>query len=203
MGWAFGLRLLVTIESPHSICFKEARNGFHPSIPNQPNNTKFSNNLFRWKLAIEAAFYHQRKIEFPDSSMLPETMNDLCIVEVKKLNEENITSESLDIINYAIKHREYLKRQIDNLNPDVVVCCGSIDWYDIIYQSNYKVEMKLAEAANKYIWQCDDRLVIDFAHPSTWPAWVNPGNKDTELFDVLCELLWHQETQKMIKVRQL
>lgn len=177
---------------------KESRQGFHPSKIDQPNETKFSKNLSRWSFAISNLFSKNLTVDFPDDDLLPDTMNHLCIVEVKKLNEEKPKSDPSEILEYAKNDKEFLKQQIDILEPDIVVCCGNIDWYDTIYEGNYEFEEKLSVIDNKSCWLVDNRLVIDFVHPTTWQPWIDPNERDYQLFDTLVRLLSEENVQNHI-----
>lgn len=177
---------------------KEARKGFHPSVSSQSSDNKLAKNLFRWTIAINTAINQSKLSNFPDDNLIPPTMDGLCIVEIKKLNEEKPTSNNNEILEYAKRDRYLLQQQIDILAPNIVVCCGDINWYDAIYENNYQVEEKLVIIDNKSCWLVNDRLVLDFSHPSTWPNWVDPNEKDVSLFETLGQLMTNSIVQENI-----
>lgn len=176
---------------PRILCLvKESRNGYHPSTPNQKTNTKFMRNLARWSYLIRESFQSSNEPAMPSNSDLPETNDNLAIVEVKKINEERKFSNSNDLMKYAIGDREFLKRQLDILNPQVVLCANTLEYYDAIYDWTYLADKKLISNGNTSCWLTDNRLVIGFYHPSTF-GWGDPGKNDIKYFSVLTELLFN------------
>lgn len=98
-----------------------------------------------------------------------------------------------EILSYAKKDKDLLRKQIDILDPQIVICCGTFDCYDVIYDYTYGTEEKLINFKNCSCWRVDKRLVIDFYHPSYWVK------GDRNLYEILCHLLHDGSTQKHLK----
>lgn len=183
---------------PKILCLvKESRNGYHPSVPNQKTNTKFMRNLARWSNVIKAAFESETPPSMPLNSDLPETNDALAIVEVKKVNEENNFSKYHDLNKYAIDDRDFLKRQIDLIAPHVVLCAGTLDFYDAIYDWSHLSDKKLIAIGNTNCWLTDSRLVIGFHHPSTF-GYGDPSTKDYEYYALLSKLVFDEAVKQAI-----
>lgn len=183
---------------PRIMCLvKEARNGYHPSAPNQKTDTKFMRNLARWSYLIREAFQSNTPPSMPSNAELPETNDMLAIVEVKKINEEKTFSNYHDLNKYAIDDRDFLKRQIDLIAPNVVLCTNTLDFYDAIYDWTHLSDKKLIAIGNNSCWLSDNRLVIGFYHPSTF-GWGDPSKKDDEYFSLLTKLLFDETVKGAI-----
>jgi len=141
---------------------------YHPATPLLPLNNNFAKNIARWSLLIEKAFAQTELPEMPVDAKLRNNNDSVAIIEVKKICEEKVTSLDREINAFARSDREFLKRQIEILKPHVVLCCATIDSYDIINNWTYKSDEKIASIkdAGEAIWLTDDRLVIGFKHPS-------------------------------------
>lgn len=164
---------------------KEAFGGYHPEWPDNAGRN-FGLNMSRWKHAISA--FYQQDFEYP---VLPENNQDLfdgvAIMEVKKMDESKNSSNNNEIFQYAIDHRELLKEQIELINPEVIVCCGTFIVYEKgIYESlgfvhiAYEIEGKLDAS----IFRHNGRIVVYFYHPSY------AMNKE-DAYNLLCKLFVH------------
>lgn len=167
---------------------KESRNGYHPSIPLQKVNTKFMRNIARWSLIIDKAFEQNELPTMPSNSDLRDFNDSVAIMEVKKINQENISSTSKDLNEFAFEDREFLKRQIKIINPHVILCAGTLDCFDIIHDYKYESHQKLFSIENTSVWLVDKRIIIGFKHPSTF-GWGDPNKNDNEAFAKLKNLL--------------
>ena len=171
---------------------KEARLGYHPCVKEQPTTSRFSRSIARWKIAIKKSIINNEKILLPKNYELPKYNDDVAIVEVKKLNEEKSFSNNGQICHYANQDKDFLKRQIDLLSPNVIVCCSTFQSYNIIYQNIYTVKKKLHSVDKCNSWLLDNRLVIDFFHPSTF------HKTSKYLFETIAELSNHDNIQMNI-----
>lgn len=181
-------KILFLVKEPHS--------GYHPSTPSMENpkiSGKFCLNIARWKFAIRKLYENSNEIPaFPNvedlRSWSENKIDDIAIVEVKKMNEEKKSSSNQEIIEYAKKDKEFLKEQIDLINPNIILCGNTFESYKTIYDN----DAKMAEQLN-YLWLdnaeidayvCSHRkrMIISFYHPSY--------RKSTEdLFELLCRVI--------------
>jgi hypothetical protein len=187
---------------------KESRNEFQPHTARQGVlGAKFMMNIARWKYVIGKYFGGQRgMLDFPTNELIMDYNDDVAIVEVKKLNEEKITSSKAELKRYAREDKEFLRQQIDLIDPHLVVCCYTIDEYHIIYDETYEPYDELyrliqpyQNGKNTYVaWNLSNRLVIDFYHPSTRGGGENNAT-DYRYFSALCQLMDAAEVQKFIQ----
>jgi hypothetical protein len=146
---------------------------------------QFSWNVARWRYVIKELFDNPRADIIYDkfNPALPVWVDDVALVEVKKLNEGASTSDNSDIKKYAKEDREFLQEQIEILNPDVIICCYTGDSYDQFRTPNEEY-VELFRKSNCPCYKDGNRLCIDFYHPSSF----TPFNS-IELFDILKEMI--------------
>lgn len=131
------------------------------------SNAPFAINVALWSYAIKTLYHNPgTQLPFPNPQFIKPGPHDLAFVEVKKLNHGNGTSKYGEIKKYAKQDKELLKEQIELIAPDVVLCANTIDFYDIIYDEIYSPYETLSEIGNCHCYRLDNRLVIDFYHPS-------------------------------------
>jgi hypothetical protein len=143
----------------------------------------FSLNITRWRQSLMDSYQKSPK-ETPFSPLeLPKQVNDIAIIEVKKLNEGKGSSSYNDIRYYARKDKDFIKEQIELLNPDIIYCCSTGDFYsDDIYGDEDWHHLICDSKCNCY--KHGNRLVIDFYHPST-----RSKQRERELFDILQRMI--------------
>lgn len=162
---------------------RAAEDDWEPSWGINRDANPFSWNVIRWRqLLID---FYNKTPEEPTflRQELPESVNDIAIIEVKKVNEGKGSSSYSDIRNYARRDRDFIKEQIELINPDIIFCCNTGDFYsdDIYGDEPWEELIKDSRCVcNKH----SNRLVIDFFHPST-----RSGKREKELFDILNRLI--------------
>ena len=77
-------------------------------------------------------------------------------VNIKKHDENKSNSNYKDILKYAVDDKDYIIEQIELINPDVIYCAGTFDFYKKI-DKNYR---KVSER----IYKSNDRIIIDYLH---------------------------------------
>jgi hypothetical protein len=115
---------------------KETNNDFEPSVPNQSIYGICGWNIARWTFAINELFKNPDVMpKFPERSDLPTGLSELGIamVEVKKIHGNSSCPNSI-IEFYAKNDSDLLRNQIDLINPQVIICCGTNKSYEIIYE---------------------------------------------------------------------
>jgi hypothetical protein len=166
---------------------KEAHGDYEPNLLPPSIGNSYSKNIARWRFALNTLYNNpSQKPKFPDNSIFEnpsDSFSDIALVEVKKLNENKNISSNNEIKDYAKQDATFLKKQIEIINPQIVFCCYTDESYDIIFEDDSFT--KLGSSINKcQAFKSNNKLVIDFYHPST-----RNGNRDRELFDTLCELI--------------
>lgn len=168
----------------------------------------FSKNIARWRQILIELFTNPAKELAFSNIELPETINDIAIIEVKKLNEREGSSNYYDIRNYAIIDKDFLIEQFELINPDIVVCCSTGDYYedDIFGEESWEQLLPVPiQRCNCY--KHGNRLVIDFYHPS-----YKSEAQSKELFETLCSLIkkgnvfekfgWKNEYEKTSQINK-
>lgn len=149
---------------------KESHSSYHPSTPSLVND-KFSRNIARWTNIIISNLHIKEKIVDPYSDDLQAAFDRIAIVEVKKINEDKTRSIFKDIEKFAWIGRAFLKEQLAILKPQIIVCCGTLVFYDIInnYSEEDKNEMEKLIYNNNGVmaWNTNDVIVLSFCHPSS------------------------------------
>lgn len=119
-----------------------------------------SNTFWRYMKGYEHIIrttYNNEIFNESDLSYIKEQVNNsIAYVNIKKDCQNKSTSNYNNIMNYAVNDKEYLMKQIDLINPDVIYCGGTIDFYNEIYSDSIMISDKVHESKN--------RIVIDFLH---------------------------------------
>lgn len=127
------------------------------------NSHTFWRRMRMWTYIITEV-YNDRIPTFEKALSIKEEPNkDIAYVNIKKnaqksKNKNEAKSVDSDIRSYAIRDKEFLQRQIDIINPSVVLCCSTFKFCDIIFNNIRRVSDNLYNSNG--IW------IIDFGHPS-------------------------------------
>jgi hypothetical protein len=149
---------------------KEAHGEYEPSIPTEIEK-KFNLNLARWKYLVEGFFTNGEVPNFPSDEILKGKNTGMAIVEVKKYDEGKKISSNEEIMHYAKRDAEFLREQIEIINPTVIICCGTFSSYeDGIYANiNDKIAHEyygVFENIDASIYTHRNRTILNFYHPS-------------------------------------
>lgn len=143
----------------------------------------FSLNIARWRqILIELYNNPTTELSF-DSINLPPGIEDIAIVELKKLNERKTPSVYNDIAKYAKQDKVFLIEQVELINPDIILCANTGDTLADHVFNDDKWE-RLISNSKCHCYKLDNRLIIDFYHPSTRTV-----GRAKELFDILYRLV--------------
>jgi len=71
----------------------------------------------------------------------------------------------------------------------VAVNCGTFEYNEIIYDYTYDKEEQMSTVVKHSCWNLDNRLVINFCHPSIWPYHQPEGQDDEDAFQALQEVM--------------
>jgi hypothetical protein len=139
------------------------------------NSKTFWRYMSIWIYAISEIWNGRSgKVENPKNIVKP--VNSIAYINIKKHIENRVASEYNDLLRYAKNDKEYLLRQINLINPHIIMCGGTL------YLLKEMVELK---NIGERIYAYNGRLVIDFYHPSS--------RKGYETFNELRELLLQKE----------
>ena len=172
---------------------KEAWGGYQPEIAHDAGS-RFGWNMMRWKKAIEQLYLDGTCVPAYISNDEASISNEGCaIVEVKKWDEDLRTSTKDDILAYARRDGDLLRKEIDLIGPEVVLCDGTTftAYNEFIYPGELKNAQNLnyippEETADKIsasiiLHKQKNRLVLNFYHPSA-------RYSAKSLHDLLCRL---------------
>ncbi len=149
---------------------------------NPNNNNVFSLNIARWWYIINSLYKYPHIMPDIENVDLPNLIDDISIVELKKLNEGKNISKNSDLKYFAIKDKEFIKEEIDLIDPNIVICANLGDIYgDNIYDDPWE---KIISDSKCHCYKHNNRLVIDMYHPST-----RSYKREVELFNVLCRMI--------------
>lgn len=147
---------------------KEAHSSYHPSDP-KAVDSKFTKNIARWANII-LSLMHVTTAANVFTDGLQEAYDSIAIVEVKKSDEGKKQSINKEIRKFAWLGRGFLQQQLQILDPHFIICCGTLESYDII--NNYSEEEKKLKERLIYendkikAWTSADTVVLHFCHPS-------------------------------------
>ncbi len=117
-----------------------------------------------------------------------EWLNSIAVVNVKKVNGKRY-SIMTNINKYAESDRAFLKRQIELIDPTVIICGYTIKSLNIILYNTKKKGVKNYKKPHKdwhYSTKINDKnvIVLDFYHPANWLAGGDLWNysKITEIY---------------------
>ena len=86
-----------------------------------------------------------------------ESFLSTAVVNIKK-REGGPSSDDDDLIKYVHEDGDLLKKQVESLSPNFVVCCNT--WHLV------KDVWSNAEKVSEQVYKIDDMLVLDFWHPA-------------------------------------
>ena len=88
-------------------------------------------------------------------------LKGIAIIDVKKINNSNSTSNNSIINKYAKNDKELLEEQNKIINPNIILCGATFSSYKIIFENSPEIK-KISSKCFIH----NDRLIIDFEHVS-------------------------------------
>lgn len=143
------------------------------------NGNHFWWNICYWKYVVKSLSQNIVPY-FINADELPESKNQykldsISYVNIKKQCDNKTKSDDREILRYAINDKDFLKEQIDLINPSVVFCSNiTFKCYETIYN-------KLNTSINDLYFLHNGRLIIKFYHPSYFQI---KGGRE-RLFEIL------------------
>ena len=100
------------------------------------------------------------------------------------MKKSNGTTQSdyADLLKYAQLDKEYLKREIEILNPDIIVCGNNSSLLRVLYGASIQSNGKVGDDGliDYYFMRqhgyalLGDRIILDYYHPANqYPAIMN------------------------------
>jgi hypothetical protein len=139
---------------------------------------------------ITTSFFNGKLPNFQESLRVKEFPNDsVAYVNLKKnvvQNErsKNTNSNGKDLQHYVDNDTEYLRSQIDLIDPDVIFCCSTFNYFQQLYPDN--------KFYNSRLYKVGDRIIIDYFHPSNRRSY----SSEFEQLSSLCKPLLFQPSEE-------
>ena len=99
-----------------------------------------------------------------DKNEMCDVVRDIAIINMQKLPSKNMTNTNHDDLYESIsKYGDLLKRQIELLNPNVLICANTFG----LYRKMFNLGEAERKEKNSIHYYCkDDKIYIDAYHPS-------------------------------------
>ena len=108
-------------------------------------------------------------------------LKSIAVVNIKKSNG-NVKSDYADLLDYAKTDLKFLKRELDILKPDVIVCGNNSSLLRLIYGAKIQDENRISSGGlidadfmrkNGFAF-IDSQIIIDYYHPANqYPSVLN------------------------------
>ena len=163
-------------ESTTDFDMRRWMNGTYKTPFNQVNFIVFKK-ILQWTSTV---FYNKEPSEtISDLRKQYKWDNDLfkkiAFINIKKYDGKNFSDEK-DLFAHVKAHKVQLQKQIELVDPTIVVCCGTIRFFFAIFEK--LVEIKKMENKNNRIYELElhghSIYLIDFFHPASY--------RETEIF---------------------
>jgi hypothetical protein len=125
-----------------------------------------------------------KKPNINDALKIKEEPNDsIAYVNIKKLAEKSeynneANSSDADILNYAISDKYFLLKQINLISPKIIICCGTFNFCDKIFNNIEKIGKKLYKTNEMYLF--------DFYHLSNRNGYKEEFNELKNIMGNYC-----------------
>lgn len=140
-------------------------------LHNNGNSWKSWNNIARWTKAILDNGSYSENISCEERH---NTLHRIAAINLKKQAGGN-RAKGKSLIEFAINDAEFLKRQIDEIAPDIIICCGysspksnaEILYENVLFPNN-STEWQYIPVTQKNIWffEYKNIPVVSFYHPN-------------------------------------
>ena len=111
-----------------------------------------------WCYAVHNATYTSPIFPKDKSEDLSNALMSSAVVNIKKSSGKK-SSDNQDLIWYVENDHEYIQKQIEWINPEFIICCGT--WSLV----NKRLWPNAKEIYDK-VWLADSYKLIDFGHPA-------------------------------------
>ena len=142
--------------------FCNCMNSYNYNQPNINDNfysNKTNRNISRLSYGLIA---NKNKTIGLSQSLLSDYYSSVATIEIKKSsnNTGSISSYDPTILKHAIFSHQFIKWQINELNPDIIVCCGSV------VSKFLRAHVYPTATANNKIYKHENVIIINSYHPS-------------------------------------
>lgn len=139
-------------------------------------------NTSRWIYAINELYKNREQkpnyYEIPNWEEGNKLLKSVAVVDIKK--SKGVTLSNYNDLDAYLEHdKERLRKQMDLINPDIILCGKMFNYYKAIYSND--IFEKIEETNKCYIH--NGKLIIDFWH------FANRYSKHNT-FNELCDILF-------------
>jgi len=114
--------------------------------------------IARWAAGILNKFPHYSQIDKLD--VMSETLKNVAVINLKK--KAGRSSADLNEINlFAFQDRQLLRKQIECINPNIIVACGTFDSVLWLLEPSFD-----SSNIDKHFARKDDLTILSWYHPT-------------------------------------
>jgi hypothetical protein len=167
--WANTSKIMFLLKETYK-GFNEIRGSTH--YGKGTNSSTFWRRMRMWTYIIDEMIKGNIP-SFNDTYNMKEEVNDsIAHINLKKnaerkANKNMAYSNDFDIREYVQRDKDFLLKQIDIINPHIIICCSTFEFCHFLYANidKNKIANKLYKVKNIYF--------IDFGHPSQRSSYEN------------------------------
>lgn len=147
-------KIMFLLKEPNSDFITIRGKGYSPKTG---NSRLFWRNINIWQFIL-TEFWNNRIPLIEKISFIKENeVNSIAYVNLKKCNENKSASDPRNILDYVKDDCDFLQRQIELINPEIILCGQTFNFYKEIFSS---------EMISEKVYRTNNRLIIDFYHPA-------------------------------------
>lgn len=147
-------KVMFLLKEPNSDFINIRGKGY---LPRSGNSRLFWRNINIWQYTISEIWNNRIPIFEEAIKQKEKEVNSIAYVNLKKCNENISVSDPEDIDDYVVDDINFLQRQIELINPEVILCCRTMMFYKKLF--NF-------EEISENVFRTNNRIIIDFFHPS-------------------------------------
>lgn len=120
-------------------------------------------------------------------------LHSIAAINIKKYNGKSKSNDS-EIAEYAIKEKEYIKKEIELCDPNLIICCGTANSLCNVIDFDY--EHKNDQWFYRSTINGHEVIVIDFYHPANqFPKMMN--------YFTLCSIYQRAKRAQVKRIKEL
>lgn len=171
----------IFLRQPQKVMFllKETYGDYNEIIGPQDifngKSSPFWPNIYNWTIFVNQIFLNiapkfKSKKEIGEQTLY---VDNIAYVNVKKVNSNKAVSDKKDILKFAEKDKDLLRKQIDVINPDIIFTSNTtFEAYQLIFDlvfSDFKNVKRYDCKKQNFIYaEHQHRKIIKLYHPSSF-----------------------------------
>lgn len=147
-------KIMFLLKEPNSDFTKIRGKAYQPT---EGNSRLFWRNINIWQYIITEYWNNRTPLIEKISVVKENEVNAIAYVNLKKYNENNSISDPRNILDYVKDDCDFLQRQIELINPEIIVCGRTFNFYKELFST---------QLISENVYRTKNRLIIDFYHPA-------------------------------------